>query len=974
MGTRSVIYLDGEILCQCGYDGQPYSLGEDLERVTSNWKDILKVCKHNAIWAVNVKYFIRDPKFVFDCLNEKEKKEILKHYPEGVSEKLLKACRKPDPDGVSGIEYVLFKPPSELYEAPIDIQNSYQYNHTNNMVFVRYDYKNFPWVPNDKVKKEEENDTLWRIRDEMCGFIDSSDEDYEIEKKVMKDGPISSGREFLRACEKATQLIPQDPNCWWNYGVALELLGRTEKAVEAYKIATQLTPDNPKIWQILGNFYIKNGRKEKSFQAFGKAISNIIYLDYSMMDYYEKKNFEKNITQLYKTLLKAKFEDLIKPFNESIHSKINFEEVEFLASIQKKVGEPIFSTSYSGYKFESGRIIKLNLSEKSLKSLPESIGSLSSLEELDLSINWLTELPEEMGKLSSLKKLNLKDNKLTSHPDWLKKLPLLEHLEIDPIIPEIDPKEKEVIGLIEAEINRPLPVVRDFKDRKVGYIVKNEHIIGLSLDLEYNYGLNNLPETISFLTSLKKLNLRSNKLTSLPESISCLISLKKLNLSANKFTSLPESIGCFTSLKELNLSFNKLTSLPESIGSLKSLEELKLYSNQLITLPESIGNLTVLKKLLLRNNKLTVLPESIGALKSLEELDLHSNQLIEIPESIENLTVLKKLNLSFNKLTSLPESIGSLKSLEELNLNSNQLIETPESIENLTVLKKLLLRNNKLTVLPESIGALKSLEELDLYSNQLREIPESIGDLALLKKLDLRNNKLTILPESVEKLGKNRILSDIEKVTNSQRKLKDKDRRKLRKSLVFKICLYGPSLAGKSTILNWLYDKESGKVHTSGGMQQDSTKNILFFEWKMVKHPNVIFLIYTAVGDQKKQSIMDGTDAVIFIWDSLIDNWKENVRLLKELLKFYRDKIIPPEAFAPPEVPIVVLADKRDLEDIVEISKIRQALDTAKLNHVLIYETISIQGINVKRAFVYAARQIILNRYKKLSGKALEKC
>jgi len=33
---------------------------------------------------------------------------------------------------------------------------------------------------------------------------------------------------------------------------------------------------------------------------------------------------------------------------------------------------------------------------------------------------------------------------------------------------------------------------------------------------------------------------------------------------------------------------------------------------------------------------------------------------------------------------------------------------------------------------------------------------------------------------------------------------------------------------------------------------------------------------------------------------------------------------------------------------------------------------IAIQGINVKRAFVDAARQAVLNHYKKLSGKSME--
>ena len=90
-------------------------------------------------------------------------------------------------------------------------------------------------------------------------------------------------------------------------------------------------------------------------------------------------------------------------------------------------------------------------------------------------------------------------------------------------------------------------------------------------------------------------------------------------------------------------------------------------------------------------------------------------------------------------------------------------------------------------------------------------------------------------------------------------------------------------------------------------------------------------------------------------------------------MKFYGNKLIPPSLDDPtPEVPLVVLANKRDLDDIVDIAKIRTVLDTAKLNNTLVYETIAITGINVKRAFVYAARQAVLNHYKKLSGKTME--
>jgi len=194
-------------------------------------------------------------------------------------------------------------------------------------------------------------------------------------------------------------------------------------------------------------------------------------------------------------------------------------------------------------------------------------------------------------------------------------------------------------------------------------------------------------------------------------------------------------------------------------------------------------------------------------------------------------------------------------------------------------------------------------------------------------------------------------------------------------TLVFKICFYGPSLGGKTTALEWVYNREG---LASGDMQQiqDPTGRTLFFDRVVARVSNVVFQVYTVAGQRRhkfqRQTVLKGTDAVIFTWDSLIDQFSENIWSLKELLKFYGNKLIPPALFDPPEVPIVVLANKRDLENIVDISKLRQVLDTAKLNHCLIYETIAITGVNVKRAFVYAARQAVLNHYKKLSGKSME--
>lgn len=194
-------------------------------------------------------------------------------------------------------------------------------------------------------------------------------------------------------------------------------------------------------------------------------------------------------------------------------------------------------------------------------------------------------------------------------------------------------------------------------------------------------------------------------------------------------------------------------------------------------------------------------------------------------------------------------------------------------------------------------------------------------------------------------------------------------------TLVFKLCFYGPSLGGKTTALEWVYHKEG---LASGEMQQiqDPTGRTLFFDRVVARVSNVVFQVYTVAGQRRhkfqRQTVLKGTDAVIFTWDSLIDQWQENIWSLKELLTFYGDKLIPIKPYDPPEVPMVILANKRDLDGIVEINKIREVLDAGKLNHCLVYETIAITGVNVKRAFVYAARQAVLNHYKKLSGQNLE--
>lgn len=104
---------------------------------------------------------------------------------------------------------------------------------------------------------------------------------------------------------------------------------------------------------------------------------------------------------------------------------------------------------------------------------------------------------------------------------------------------------------------------------------------------------------------------------------------------------------------------------------------------------------------------------------------------------------------------------------------------------------------------------------------------------------------------------------------------------------IFKICIYGPPESGRKTVLKWLH----GHLGKKSKIEElkDETGSTLFFDAEYGKTTTVKFQIYTS----QSQTVLKGTDAVIFTWDSLIDRWGGNISSLKDLLRFYGDKLIP---------------------------------------------------------------------------------
>jgi Leucine-rich repeat (LRR) protein len=296
-----------------------------------------------------------------------------------------------------------------------------------------------------------------------------------------------------------------------------------------------------------------------------------------------------------------------------------------------------------------------------LKSLPDAIGGLASLETLDLNLCVkLSCLPETIGNLVRLQTLDVTccfGQK--SIPETLWQMTSLEYFSV--------------------------------------FMCASMH---------------KLPESIGKLTALKELNFRNcDELINIPVPIGKLKSLRSLDLSTAQWRKPSEfKVGKIytedmtselTELHILYLDCNAGTALPQSISHLVQLEQLAFCGGEKyfprvihpsswadickvpIHLPSWIGErLGVnLKILHLRCNKyLTKLPDSIGKLMTLQQLNLTTCVMLErLPTTLGQLTTLKALWMGWcPSLEQVPkEMLNKLQQTGLLYLEVDYTIDVP---------------------------------------------------------------------------------------------------------------------------------------------------------------------------------------------------------------------------------------------------------------------------------------------------------
>jgi len=182
--------------------------------------------------------------------------------------------------------------------------------------------------------------------------------------------------------------------------------------------------------------------------------------------------------------------------------------------------------------------------------------------------------------------------------------------------------------------------------------------------------------------------------------------------------------------------------------------------------------------------------------------------------------------------------------------------------------------------------------------------------------------------------------------------------------LVFKIVYWGPSMGGKTTSVFWLSKNDPELI--KGDLQSiaDPTGRTLFFDRAVAGVGKITFQVYTVAGQKRhkgqRKVILQGVDGVIFVWDAQKEFWDDNIWSVNEL----KDFLIHEENGS--KIPVIIMVNKRDLPNTVTKDEVRNIFDNVFDNgfsDILVYETIAVDGLNVKRAFIQLCREIVMRYY-----------
>ena len=176
-----------------------------------------------------------------------------------------------------------------------------------------------------------------------------------------------------------------------------------------------------------------------------------------------------------------------------------------------------------------------------------------------------------------------------------------------------------------------------------------------------------------------------------------------------------------------------------------------------------------------------------------------------------------------------------------------------------------------------------------------------------------------------------------------------------------KIVYYGAGLGGKTTNLQYIFDKTSDKQKGKMISLATETDRTLFFDFLpldlgTVRGFKTRFHLYTVPGqvfyDASRKLILRGVDGVVFVADSQEERMDANVEALENLRENMKE-----HGYDFMKIPYVLQLNKRDLPNALGVDVLKK--DLIKKSEP-VFEAVAFQGIGVFETLKEVARQVLV--------------
>ena len=342
-----------------------------------------------------------------------------------------------------------------------------------------------------------------------------------------------------------------------------------------------------------------------------------------------------------------------------------------------------------------------------LKAIGEEIQTPTQISRLDLSNKGLNELSESIFLLQNLLVLNLSGNNLTTLPHAIKNLQKLTNLDI---------RRNRFESLPEDLAFLPLRSLNASGNRLKNALVLPRCSRLRVLDLSNNL-LDENALAFGMHEDLRVVNLSGNCIKDAAPFLGALFEVERLNIASNVLKALPHAIENLTQLRELDLCDNAIESLDTALFSLP-LERLDISANLLKEL--IFFGCNELEELILDENTLASLSFAEDFAPNLRRFSCESCNLKTFP--LPPSRMLEYLCASYNHIASLPHEIGIYTELVELDLEANEIETLPDALANLQKLKTIYIKSNRLQKSAKKVLSVLHPEICDIYMKSGIEI------------------------------------------------------------------------------------------------------------------------------------------------------------------------------------------------------------------------------------------------------------